>query len=114
MLAINRHTLSRFVHKRGLDAGWVGERIKLQYTRAMVQAALNGDLRTVETTVDPIFGLHIPLHCPGVPDHVLQPRETWADKDAYDKKARELAENFKENFKKFTGVSERIKNAGPK
>ncbi len=113
---IDEHNVEVFLVNTGWSGGpyGVGERIKLQYTRAMVQAALNGDLRTVETTVDPIFGLHIPLHCPGVPDHVLQPRETWADKDAYDKKARELAENFKENFKKFTGVSERIKNAGPK
>src|SRR5699024_3914459 len=75
-----------------VNTGWsggpygVGERMNLQYTRAMVQAALHGELRKVETTVDPIFGLHIPIHCPGVPDHVLQPRDTWENKDQYDEK----------------------------
>ncbi|TWI56892.1 phosphoenolpyruvate carboxykinase (ATP) [Halalkalibacter nanhaiisediminis] len=103
-----------------VNTGWsggpygVGKRMNLSHTRAMVQAALHGELRTVETTVDSIFGLHIPLHCPGVPDSVLQPRETWTDKEAYDAKAQELAANFKENFQKFDHVSEEIKAAGPK
>ncbi len=103
-----------------VNTGWsggsygIGKRMNLSHTRAMVQAALHGDLRAAETVVDPIFGLHIPLHCPGVPDSVLQPRETWSDKEAYDAKAQELATNFKENFTKFNHVSDRVKAAGPK
>jgi phosphoenolpyruvate carboxykinase (ATP) len=103
-----------------VNTGWsggqygVGSRMNLKYTRAMVQAALTGELRSVETTTDDIFGLHIPTHCPGVPDHVLQPRDTWEDKAAYDVKAKELATNFKDNFFKFNAVNEQIKNAGPK
>ncbi len=113
---IDEHDVEVFLVNTGWSGGpyGVGKRMNLHYTRAMVQAALHGELRSVETAVDPTFGLHIPLHCPGVPDHVLHPRETWADKEAYDAKARELAANFKENFKKFKQVSDRIKEAGPK
>lgn len=102
-----------------VNTGWtggeygVGKRMNLSYTRAMVRAALEGELDNVETVQDPIFGLPIPLHCPGVPDEVLQPRKTWANEESYEKKAKELAEQFKENFKKFANVSDAIKNAGP-
>lgn len=103
-----------------VNTGWtggeygVGKRMNLSYTRAMVRAALEGDLDNVETVTDPIFGLQIPLHCPGVPDEVLQPKKTWADGAAYEKKALELAQAFNENFKKFGDViSDDIKNAGP-
>jgi phosphoenolpyruvate carboxykinase (ATP) len=58
-------------------------------------------LTSVETVQDPIFGLHIPQSCPGVPDEVLTPRNTWADKDAYDATAKDLASRFEENFKKY-------------
>lgn len=112
---IDEHDVRVFLVNTGWSGGGygVGQRMKLEYTRAMVQAALEGELDSVETTVDPIFGLHIPTQCPGVPDHVLQPKKTWADPDEYDRKAKELAEKFKENFKKFENVSEEIKNAGP-
>lgn len=102
-----------------VNTGWtggeygVGKRMNLSYTRAMVRAALEGDLDNVETVTDPIFGLQIPLHCPGVPDEVLQPKKTWADGAAYEKKALELAQAFNENFKQFGDVSDEIKNAGP-
>lgn len=102
-----------------VNTGWtggeygVGKRMNLSYTRAMVRAALEGDLDNVETVTDPIFGLQIPLHCPGVPDEVLQPKKTWADGAAYEKKATELAKAFNDNFKKFGDVSDEIKNAGP-
>lgn len=113
---IDQNDVNVFLVNTGWSGGpyGVGQRMNLSYTRAMVQAALDGELRAVETTVDSIFGLHIPLHCPGVPDSVLQPRDTWSDKDAYDAKAQELATNFKNNFMKFNHVSNRIKAAGPK
>ncbi|HZK75632.1 MAG TPA: phosphoenolpyruvate carboxykinase (ATP), partial [Candidatus Kapabacteria bacterium] len=104
-----------------VNTGWtggpygVGNRMHLPYTRAMVDRALAGELDTVETVKDPIFGVEIPLHVPGVPDEVLNPRNTWSDKAAYDKQAAELAKRFQENFKKYEeGTSEAIKKAGPK
>ena len=86
--------------------------MKLGYTRAMVQAALEGELNNVETVRDEIFGLYIPLHVPGVPDEVLQPQKTWADQKAYEEKAKELANKFHENFKKFKNVSPEIAEKG--
>lgn len=102
-----------------VNTGWtggsygVGERIKLSYTRAMVHAALEGELNHIETVRDRIFGLEIPVHVAGVPDQVLVPKNTWENKAAYDKAAKELAMKFHENFKKFTDVSEAIREAGP-
>lgn len=102
-----------------VNTGWtggpygVGERIKLSYTRAMIHAALEGELNKVETIQDEIFGLNIPAHVPGVPDEVLIPRNTWADKAAYDKQAKALAKEFHKNFEKFTNASDEIRQAGP-
>ena len=77
-------------------------------------AILNGSLASVETKPDPIFGVNVPVSCPEVPVEVLQPRNTWADKDAYDQKARELARRFNENFKKYeSGVSEAVRAVAP-
>lgn len=90
-----------------INTGWtggafgVGERIKLQYTRAMVQAALRGDLDDVPTTPDPLFGVHVPDNVPDVPDRLLQPRETWADPVEYDQQAMKLAEMFHRHFEPF-------------
>lgn len=90
-----------------LNTGWtggpygVGSRIKLRYTRAMLAAAFSGELDNVEYVTDPFFGVSVPTSCPDVPSEVLQPRGTWPDKEAYDKKATELAEMFTNNYKKF-------------
>jgi phosphoenolpyruvate carboxykinase (ATP) len=113
---IDQHHVNVYLVNTGWSGGpyGIGERMNLKYTRAMVQAALSGELRTVETVTDSIFGLHIPVQCPGVPDKVLQPRNTWEDKDAYDAKAQQLAKNFKQNFTKFHAVSDHIKKAGPR
>ncbi|OIJ12493.1 phosphoenolpyruvate carboxykinase (ATP) [Anaerobacillus alkalilacustris] len=113
---INQHDIKVFLVNTGWFGGeyGIGKRMSLPYTRAMVRAALHGELNNVETIIDPIFGLCIPIHCPGVPDEILQPRETWLDRNAYDTKAKELARKFQENFKKFDKVSERIISAGPK
>ena len=89
--------------------------MKIKHTRAMIRAILNGSLATVETKPDPIFGVSVPVSCPDVPAEVLTPRNTWADKDAYDTKARDLARLFNENFKKYeAGVSEQVRAVAPK
>ena len=104
-----------------VNTGWsggpygVGHRMKLSYTRAMVTAALNGTLKDVEYVHDDVFNLDVPMGCPDVPSEILQPRETWADKDAYDAQAAKLAKMFADNFaKKYPNMPENIKNAGPK
>ena len=104
-----------------INTGWtggpygVGHRMKLSYTRAMISAALEGALNGVETEVDPVFGVAIPKAVPGVPTDVLNPRNTWADKEAYDEKAAYLAGLFVKNFEKYAGgVANEIKAAGPK
>lgn len=90
-----------------VNTGWtggpygVGSRMKLKYTRAMITAALEGKLDTVEYKQHVIFGLNIPQTCDEVPSEVLNPRTTWGNKEAYDKKALELATSFKKNFKKY-------------
>jgi phosphoenolpyruvate carboxykinase (ATP) len=103
-----------------VNTGWTGgaygegQRIKLAYTRAMVNAALNGELDQVEYIQDPTFGLQVPTSCPNVPDEVLQPRLTWVDSEAYDRQAQELATMFNNNFAQFAGdVAPEIKSAGP-
>ncbi len=103
-----------------VNTGWTGgayatgERMKLSYTRAMLKAAIDGELDDVPTEQHPIFGLEMPTHCPGVPSHLLNPRNTWQNKSAYDKQALDLAKMFKENFNKFqSDVSKDIILAGP-
>lgn len=102
-----------------VNTGWtggsygVGNRMKLSYTRAMIHAALEGELNNIETITDDIFGLKIPVHVAGVPDEVLVPKNTWEDKDAYEDAAKSLAMEFHNNFKKFNNVSTSIKQAGP-
>ncbi|MEH7118092.1 phosphoenolpyruvate carboxykinase (ATP) [Neobacillus vireti] len=111
---ILEHNVNVFLVNTGWTGGeyGVGNRMKLSYTRAMIQAALEGELNQVETQTDEIFGLHIPVHVTGVPDEVLQPNKTWSDPQAYEKKAKELSVKFQENFKKFTNVSPEIKAKG--
>lgn len=102
-----------------VNTGWLsggygkGDRIKLAYTRAMIKAALDGKLINAKFDEHPIFKTLIPRECPGIPSEMLDPRNTWEDKDAYDARALELAEKFNENFKKFGNVSESIVKAGP-
>jgi phosphoenolpyruvate carboxykinase (ATP) len=103
-----------------INTGWsgggygVGERMSIHHTRAIVNAALDGKLVGVPTQMHPIFGVAMPTECPGVPNEVLDPRNTWADKDAYDRQARMLAEKFANNFEKYADeVSDEVKAAGP-
>ena len=104
-----------------VNTGWsggpygVGQRMKISHTRAMIRAILSGQLADVETKPDPIFGVAVPVSCPDVPGNVLQPRNTWSDKEAYDRQARDLARRFNENFKQYeSGVSEGVGAVGPK
>lgn len=104
-----------------VNTGWtggpygVGTRMKLAYTRRMVRAALAGELDDVETFEERHFGLAIPKHVEGIPDEVLDPRNTWEDHEAYDAQAAKLVDMFVENFKQFEeGVTEEIRAAGPK
>ena len=104
-----------------VNTGWtggaygIGNRLEIAHTRAMVKAILKGELNKVATNKDPIFGLHIPVSCPGVPDEVLNPRNTWKNPAEYDAKAKALAEQFIENFKEYKrDVSKEILAAGPK
>jgi phosphoenolpyruvate carboxykinase (ATP) len=93
----------------------VGSRMKLSYTRAMITEALNGGLNNSEFYAHPIFGIEIPKSCQGVPSEILDPRQAWADKAAYDAKALELAAAFNKNFEKFASqTSNEIRNAAPK
>lgn len=111
---IDEHNAKVFLVNTGWTGGeyGTGSRMKLAFTRAMVQAALEGELNNVETVKDEIFGLDIPLHVPGVPDDVLQPVKTWSDKKAYYAKANELAGKFRANFKKFSSVPSQIEEKG--
>jgi phosphoenolpyruvate carboxykinase (ATP) len=104
-----------------VNTGWsgggygVGSRMKLGYTRAMVNAALAGDLDDAEFAADPVFGIDVPTSVPGVPSEVLRPRDAWADHEAYDSAAEKLAGMFKTNFEKFADqVSDEVKAAGPR
>jgi phosphoenolpyruvate carboxykinase (ATP) len=104
-----------------INTGWTGgaygtgSRMKLSYTRAMISAALDGQLDSVEYEVNPVFGMAVPTSCPGVPEAILNPRNTWADKTAYDKTAESLAKQFITNFEKYaSGVAPEVLAAAPK
>jgi phosphoenolpyruvate carboxykinase (ATP) len=90
-----------------INTGWsgggygVGNRMKLSYTRAMINAAINGELDNVACISHPVFGVEVPQSCPNVPDELLNPKDTWADKTAYDKAANHLAKLFNDNFEKY-------------
>jgi len=100
-----------------LNTGWNGQgkRMSLKDTRAVINAALKGDLDNVEFEQDPYFGFEVPQTCPGVSSNdILKVESSWEDKNAYDEKARLLADKFKENFKKFESfANEEILSGGP-
>ena len=103
-----------------INTGWsggpygIGHRMKLPYTRAMITAALEGQLDQVTFEAHPVFGMMMPTSCPNVPAEILNPRNTWDNKEAYDQKANDLAKEFVKNFEKYaSGVSEEILAAAP-
>ncbi|MCH3955439.1 MAG: phosphoenolpyruvate carboxykinase (ATP) [Eubacterium sp.] len=104
-----------------INTGWTGgsygtgSRMKLRYTRAMVTAALNGEIENAEFKHDDLFNLDIPQSCSNVPSEVMNPRDTWADKEAYDQTARRLAGMFKKNFdENYPDMDKEIAEAGPR
>jgi phosphoenolpyruvate carboxykinase (ATP) len=114
---LDRHDVPVWLVNTGWTGGayGTGERMNITWTRQMVRAALGGRLAGVATRTDPLFGFEVPTSCPDVPSEVLWPRDTWADKDAYDSQARRLAGMFIDNFRAFEdGVSDKIRAAGPR
>ena len=104
-----------------VNTGWsggaygVGKRIKLAYTRAIVDAIHSGALAKSKTQRDPVFGFDVITECPNVPEEMLDPRSTWTDKSTFDETAKKLAGLFRSNFTKYeTGVSTDVRAAGPK
>lgn len=118
--------LGRLIEEHGtrvwlVNTGWTGgpygtgSRIKLRYTRAMINAALRGDLDSVAFSEHPIFRVAMPESCPDVPGELLDPVRTWTDSDAYGEQARRLADMFRDNFSRFgDSVGEHISSAGPR
>lgn len=99
-----------------VNTGWngTGKRMKLSYTRAMVTAALTGEIEKAKFIKDATFGVEVPTHIEGCPDELLIPENTWKDKKAYQASCKKLAASFVDNFKKYTHMSAEVIAAGPK
>jgi phosphoenolpyruvate carboxykinase (ATP) len=113
---IARHQVQCWLVNTGWSGGpyGVGRRIRLAHTRAMLRAAMGGNLTGVPTRQNPVFGLEVPTTCPDVPAEILDPRSTWADPAAYDARAGELARLFQKNFEQFPDVAPAVREAGPR
>jgi phosphoenolpyruvate carboxykinase (ATP) len=114
---MQRHGANCWLVNTGWSGGGygVGNRMKIAYTRAMINAALDGTLAKGEFRADPNFGFLVPAACPGVPPEVLQPKATWPDKTAYDAAAQDVARRFEKNFEQFHGhVDNKVKAAAIK
>jgi phosphoenolpyruvate carboxykinase (ATP) len=112
-----RHKVTTWLVNTGWTGGphGVGHRMPIQHTRALIAAALSGALEGVETRREPVFGLETPLHCPGVPEEILWPRNTWSDPAAYDKAVLHLASLFTENFGQYAAAAgQAVVEAGPR
>lgn len=114
---IQRHNVNCWLVNTGWVGGQygVGRRISIKYTRALLEAALTGQLDKVEYYKDEVFGYSVPKTCPNVPDDVLYPWKSWPDKKSYDQKYRQLASLYRENFKKYAdGCTPEVCACGPK
>ncbi len=113
---INKHNTTVYLINTGWSGGpyGIGARIKIKFSRAMITAAINGDLDKTEYHHDKLFNLDIPTMVEGVPSEILDPKNTWNDKNSYDESAKSLCKRFVENFEKFDDVSPEIIKAGPK
>ena len=118
--------LGKKLHQHGVEVwlintGWIGgaygtgSRIKLNYTRTMIESVFQRKFQGVTKVAHPNFGMQIPTHCEGIPDNILLPWKSWQDENAYHNQSNRLAKMFAENFEQYaTGVDEKIQNAGPK
>lgn len=114
---IRQHRPAVWLVNTGWTSGAYGEghRIPIPHTRSMVRAALEGKIDLAKTVKDPIFGLAVPCSVPGVPERLLTPRDTWSDKQAFDRQAARLAQMFRDNFKRYEGeVPDEVRAAAPK
>lgn len=113
---ITKHETRVYLVNTGWSGGpyGIGKRINLEHTRSMVSAIISGSIEEASFRPHPVFGTLMPDEVQLVPSELLDPRNVWADQDAYDRKARELAQRFHRNFEKFEGVSDSIRMAGPK
>jgi phosphoenolpyruvate carboxykinase (ATP) len=113
---VTEHDASCWLVNTGWSGGGygVGERISIKYSRALLREAISGQLADVEYRTDPVFGLAVPLHVPGVPDELLDPRSTWADGAAYDAAAQDLARRFVDHFRDYVDAAgPEVAAAGP-
>ncbi|MFT7581036.1 MAG: phosphoenolpyruvate carboxykinase (ATP) [Myxococcota bacterium] len=113
---VKKHNATVWLVNTGWSGGQFGsgERMKLSLTRAVVEAIHNGSLKDIDTVTHPVFGVEVPISCPGVPSEVLDPRSTWADGATYDATAAKLAKLFHENFEKYRdGVDDEVIAGGP-
>ncbi len=129
-LALPPHVYAELLREKVVDhhtnvwlvnTGWIGgsaansDRVPIAFTRAMIHAALSGALLEIPSDPDPVFGVMIPERCPGVPQHVLNPRNAWHDRDAYDAQAHKLAGMFAKNFEQFAAtLPSEVRDAGPR
>ena len=113
---IEKHNTNVYLVNTGWSGGayGVGKRMSIKNTRAMITAALNGDLEKANFKAHDVFGVLVPDACPDVDPKVLNPRDTWEDKAAYDKQAQDLANRFAKNFAKYDNMPKEIIEAGPK
>jgi phosphoenolpyruvate carboxykinase (ATP) len=113
---MQQHKTSAWLVNTGWSGGayGVGARMKLKLTRAIITAIHSGELARADTARDPVFGFDVPTSCPGVPNEILIPRNTWEDKSSYDATAKKLAGLFRDNFAKYAdGASAEVRDAGP-
>jgi len=112
---ITKHNSKVYLINTGWSGGpyGIGKRMDLKYTRLIVSAAINGNLNNVDYDHHDIFNLDYPISCPDVPSVILNPKNTWSDKEKYDLSAKRLSNLFVNNFKKFEQVPQEIINAGP-
>ncbi len=112
---INKHKSKVYL----VNTGWIGgpygrgHRISIQDTRALIKAVLNGSIEQSEFRVDPIFNFQVPETCPGIPSEILNPRNTWDNKEEYDRQAENLAKSFIKNFRHFQELSPELMKSGP-
>src|SRR5262249_33413327 len=110
---MRKHDVKCFLVNTGWVGGafGVGQRMNLKYTRAMVNAAIEGKLDRIATRPDPIFGVGVPVSCPGIPAEILDARGQWKDTAAYDQQAQNLNARFRKNFEKFGEAAQEILGA---